>query len=529
MAAGYFISTTIPYVNARPHLGHALEFVQTDAYARFRRAQGRDVFFLTGSDENSLKNVLAAEKENISARELVDRNVKYFEELLAKLGLSHDDFIRTSVSRWHTEGATQVWERMAARGDIYTKAYQGLYCVGCEQFYHPEELVDGNCPEHLAPPELVSEENYFFRLSRYQDELLQALKDGRIKVVPETRLNEVTSFLNQGLEDISISRSVGRARDWGIPVPGDPSQVMYVWIDALTNYITALGWVDEDERYRRYWQDAPDRVHVVGKGVIRFHAVYWPAMLMSADLPLPTEVVVHGYITAAGHKLSKTLGNVVDPAALIDVYGTEPVRYALLADFAPFTDGDFSEARLIAKYNADLANGLGNLVSRVTTLTLRNRDGVVPEAVHVTEAETRLATEVAEATAGCIDAMERYEHREALNAVANLVRRANGYVNDQAPWELAKAARAGDDDAAARLDTSLHHLVATIRHLGGLMLPFLPDAAARILEAVGEESRMLPDAAAWTEGIAGRTVAKPDAIFPRLEAPPELESADAEG
>jgi methionyl-tRNA synthetase len=519
MAAGYFISTTIPYVNAHPHLGHALEYVQTDSYARFRRAQGRDVFFLTGSDENSLKNVLAAEREGISTRELVDRNVTYFEELLAGLGLSNDDFIRTSVARWHADGATAVWERMAARGDIYTKAYQGLYCVGCEQFYHPEELLDGLCPEHLVAPEPVSEENYFFRLSRYGDELLRALEDGRIKVVPETRLNEVTSFVNQGLEDISISRSVGRARDWGVPVPGDPSQVMYVWIDALTNYITALGWVEDHERYRRYWAQAEDRVHVVGKGVIRFHAVYWPAMLMSAGLPLPTEIVVHGYITAAGHKLSKSLGNVVDPAALIATYGAEPVRYALLADFAPFTDGDFSEERLVAKYNADLANGLGNLVARVTTLTVRDRDGVVPRPAELTGAEQALAAAVADATAGCVEAMERYEHREALNHVANLVRRANAYVNDQAPWELAKAARTGDATAGARLDTTLHHLVAVIRHLGGLMLPFLPDAAARILDTVGEESRALPGAAAWTEGIAGRTVTKPETLFPRLEAP----------
>ncbi|GAB3873154.1 hypothetical protein GCM10029964_012910 [Kibdelosporangium lantanae] len=335
MAEAAFISTTIPYVNAQPHLGHAFEYSQADSYARHMASQGMDVYFLSGSDENSLKNVLAAEKEGITARELVDRNVVFFEQMADSLQVKLRRFIRTSVDQDHTDGAIEIWKRMEAKGDIYAKDYEGLYCVGCEQFYTPAELVDGKCPEHFTVPDLVSERNYFFKLSNYQDQLLAALESGELRVVPESRLNEVTSFVRSGLEDISISRSTGRARGWGIPVPGDDNQVMYVWIDALTNYTNALGWTRDAEEYQRYWVDAAKRVHVVGKGVTRFHAVYWPAMLMSAGLKMPTEVVVHGYITAAGQKLSKTTGNVIDPADLIERFGSNAVRYFLLAEFSP--------------------------------------------------------------------------------------------------------------------------------------------------------------------------------------------------
>ncbi|GAA4136029.1 class I tRNA ligase family protein [Actinomadura keratinilytica] len=518
MSNGSFISTTIPYVNARPHLGHALEYVQADCFARFQRLQGGDVFFLTGSDENSLKNVIAAEAEGISTRELVDRNVVYFEQLTEQLGMSQDDFIRTSVDPRHIAGASRVWELIAANGDIYKKTYEGLYCVGCEQFYTPAELVDGKCPEHLVPPELVSEENYFFRLSRYQNQLLDAYKSGALQIVPTSRYNEVVSFVEAGLEDISVSRSTERARGWGIPVPGDPSQVIYVWIDALTNYITALGWADGDEKYRRYWAEAESRVHILGKGVTRFHAVYWPAMLMSAGLPLPTKTVVHGYITANGRKLSKSLGNVVDPVAVVGKYGLDAVRYALLADISPFEDGDFNEERLVQRYTTDLANGLGNLVSRVASMIGRYRKGTIPQAAgERTDLDEQLARQVAESVEGVVAAMGRYDHREALAHVGDLIRASNSYVDGNAPWHLAKAAKAGDKAADARMDTVFLHLTGAIRQVGLLLLPFLPGSAEKILATIGEEGRRLGDPAEWLEGLPGRTMVKPEPIFPRME------------
>jgi methionyl-tRNA synthetase len=516
MADTAFISTTIPYVNARPHLGHALEYVEADAYARHMAAMGTDVYFLTGSDENSLKNVLAAEREGVSTRDLVDRNVTHFERLLDTLGVTYRRFIRTSVDTDHLDGARLIWERMRAAGDIYAREYEGLYCVGCEQFYSPAELVDGKCPEHLVEPDQVSETNYFFRLSRYAEPLLKAIEAGEIRIVPQTRYNEVTSFIRAGLEDISISRSTDRARGWGIEVPDDPSQVMYVWIDALTNYTNALGWSRDAEEYRRYWVEAQRRIHLVGKGVLRFHAVYWPAMLMSAGLPLPTDIVVHGYITASGHKISKSLGNTVDPAELAQRYGTHAVRYFLLADFSPFGDGDFSEDRLVSRYNTDLANGLGNLVSRATSMTLRYRDGVVPAPGATGPAELALAEQVAASEAGSREAMAGFDHKLALSRVWDLVRRTNAYVDERAPWQLAKAADNGDQAAAEALDTTLHHLVAAVRRLGTLVAPFLPDAATAILDAVGAP----PEAAShWLDGVTGSRVTKPPALFPRLDAP----------
>jgi methionyl-tRNA synthetase len=509
-----FISTTIPYVNARPHLGHALEFVQTDAFARFMRGRGDEVFFLTGSDENSLKNVLAAEAEGLSTVDLVDRNVVYFEDLLARLGSSHDHFVRTSVDDLHREGAAAVWRRMADAGDIYTRAYEGLYCVGCEQFYEPGELVDGRCPEHLTRPEAIREENYFFRLSRYEADLLKALESGQLRIVPESRRNEVESFVRSGLQDISISRSSSRARGWGIPVPGDPSQVMYVWIDALTNYVNALGWTRDDPRYRRFWAQATDRIHVMGKGVIRFHAVYWPAMLLSAGLPLPTELVVHGYITAGGRKLGKSLGNAVDPNALMDAYGARAVRYALLATVSPFGDGDFSEERLVAAYNTDLANGLGNLVSRITSMVHRYRDGRIPAGGPGGPPEHALGGHVAAGIAATTAAMERYDHRAALQHVSTLVGRCNAYVDERAPWHLAKSPGGGDV-----LDTCLLHTAAAVRTLGALLVPFLPDAAAEILAALGQPADHAAAAQTWLDGLPGTAVARPAPVFPRLEAP----------
>lgn len=519
MPRASFVSTTIPYVNAKPHLGHAFEYVQADAYARHMAMHGHDVYLLSGSDENGLKNVLAAAKAGISTRELVDRNVVYFEQLASDLQLKLNRFIRTSVDQDHIDGSIEMWRRIAASGDIYSKDYEGLYCVGCEQFYSEPELVDGKCAEHLVEPELVRENNYFFRLSRYQDQLLEALESGQLRVVPASRLNEVTSFVRSGLADISISRSTSRARGWGIPVPDDPDQVMYVWIDALTNYTNALGWTRGAAEYDRYWAGAKDRVHILGKGVIRFHAVYWPAMLMSAGLPLPTEVIVHGYITASGQKLSKSLGNVVDPTELIGRYGVDAVRYFLLAEFSPFTDGDFSIERLVSRYNTDLANGLGNLVSRATSMTVRYRNGIVPAPAPEGpgEPEQALAGQVFRTSDESAQAMARYDHREALARIWDLVRRTNAYVDERAPWHLAKSADNGDPAGASMLDTTLHHLAGAVRYLGWLLGPFLPGSSQAILAAFNEPHQLEPKADQWLERLTGQRITKPPALFPRLD------------
>ncbi|GIF70230.1 methionine--tRNA ligase [Asanoa ishikariensis] len=505
-----FISTTIPYVNARPHLGHALEFVETDAYARFMRTKLDDVFFLTGSDENALKNVLAAEAAKMSTADLVARNARAFQDLQSALRCVPDHFVRTSVDPLHLAGATAMWRRMEAAGDLYPRDYEGLYCVGCEQFYEPVELVDGRCPEHLTEPERVREQNWFFRLSRYQDDLLKSLESGALVIHPETRRNEVISFVRAGLADISVSRSATRARGWGIPVPGDDSQVMYVWIDALTNYTNALGWTADDPRYQRFWADATQRVHVMGKGVIRFHAVYWPAMLLSAGLPLPTDLVVHGYITAGGRKLGKSLGNAVDPDDLIARYGARAVRYALLATFAPFGDGDVTEERIVAAYNTDLANGLGNLVSRVTSMIGRYRGGVVPAG----SLDGGLGPAVVTAARAIDSAMTGYDHRAAIQHLNTLVGQANAYVDEHAPWHLAKQAEEAD-----RLDTCLLHTAAVVRALAALLRPFLPDAAEEILVTLGQPASYRLDPGTWLSGMAGTAVEKPAAIFPRIDTP----------
>jgi methionyl-tRNA synthetase len=374
-----YLSTTIPYVNGRAHIGHALELVQADVLARHHRRTGDDVRLQSGTDDNSLTNVLAAEAEGISTRELVHRNASAFAALRGDLSLSFDDFIRTSSDPRHRPGVERLWRACEASGDLYRKSYEGLYCVRCEQFYAEGELDNGNCPDHGTPPQLVAEENWFFRLSRYADQLHAAISSGRLRIEPASRRNEVLGFIAGGLADFSVSRSVERARGWGIPVPGDPAQVIYVWWDALGNYITALRYGSDGADYRHWWTGADRRVHLVGRGVLRFHAVYWPAILLSAGEPLPTEIFVHDYLTVDGRKISKSAGSGArsDPAELAATFGVDAVRWWLLREVPRAGDVDFTVDRLIARANEDLANGLGNLVSRVVALVHSSRDGAI--------------------------------------------------------------------------------------------------------------------------------------------------------
>jgi methionyl-tRNA synthetase len=509
-----YLSTTIPYVNARPHLGFALELVQADVLARHHRLTGDQVRLQTGTDDNSLKNVLAAEAEGIGTAELVERNASAFAALREPLALSFDDFIRTGSDPRHRPGVERLWRACVAGGDLYLKHYEGLYCVGCEQFYKPSELRGGRCPEHGTEPQRVAEENWFFRLSRYAEQLHGLISSGRLRIEPAARRNEVLGFIEGGLEDFSASRSTARALGWGIPVPDDPSQVIYVWWDALGNYVTALGYGTGGPDHRRWWTEADRRVHLAGKGVLRFHAVYWPAILLSAGELLPTDILVHDYLTIGGSKISKSgaaagggLEETADPVALVDRYGTDAVRWWLLREVPRVGDADFTAARLVARANADLANDLGNLVSRVVTLVHRYREGIVPSAPTWTGDQQepgprpadRLAVAGRRLAAACDRAPERvatalaaFDFRAATTAIWDVVEEANRYVDLSEPWHLARAEKNGDAGAGKLLDVSLGLLVRTCAELGRELAPFLPDLAARIRTACDWAGGRLP-------------------------------------
>ncbi len=503
-----YLSTTIPYVNARPHLGHALELVQADVLARHHRLAGDPVRFQTGTDDNSLKNVLAAEAEGVSTAALVERNASAFAALREPLSLSFDDFIRTGSDPRHRPGVERLWHACAASDDLYRRQYEGLYCVGCEQFYRPAELPGGRCPEHGTRPERVAEENWFFRLSRYAGQLHALISSGRLRIEPAARRNEVLSFIAAGLEDFSVSRSTARARGWGIPVPGDPGQVIYVWWDALGNYVTALGYGGAAGDYRQWWTGADRRIHLAGKGVLRFHAVYWPAILLSAGEPLPTDILVHDYLTIGGQKISKSGpgGGCADPVALAARYGTDAVRWWLLRDVPRVGDADFTEARLIARANDDLANDLGNLVSRVVTLVHRFRHGRVPRPGASAAADGWAARALIAACNGLsertVSALAGFDFRAATAAICHVVGEANRYVERAEPWRAARAERDGDPGAGEALDASLALLVGACSQLGRELAPFVPGLAARIQAACDDSAGQLPPA-------------RP--VFPRLE------------
>jgi methionyl-tRNA synthetase len=518
----WYITTAIPYVNARPHIGFALEIVLTDALARYHRLVGNDVRFLTGTDENSLKNVQAAEKAGVPTQELVDQNAAQFEALRAPLQLSFDDFIRTSTEQRHLAGVRKLWESVDRNGDLYTRSFRGLYCVRCEQFYTEDELEDGLCPEHHIPPEVVEEENYFFRLSRYGDQLRELIESDTLRIVPQTRKNEVLSFIRMGLQDFSVSRTRARAHGWGVPVPGDPEQVMYVWFDALGNYITALDYADDGPLYQRYWAGNPNRTHVIGKGIIRFHAVYWPAMLLAAGVPLPTTIFVHGYVTVDGVKISKSLGNVIDPVELVREYGAAAVRYYLLHEVPATEDGDFTLERFIRAHNTDLADQLGNLLNRVLNMLGRYYDGAVPAPTLHEAVDEPLIALAGELPARVDAAMERFAPHEALVAIWELVAAANKYVGDVEPWVLAKRVKAGDTAAEARLATALYNLAEALRLTAYYVSPFLPSVAEGIATQLGialEERPAWAEVTRWGQLPTGTKTQPGAVLFPKLELP----------
>jgi methionyl-tRNA synthetase len=496
----YDVTTAIPYVNGRPHVGHALELVQTDVLARHRRQRGDEVRFQSGTDDNALKNVQAAEAEGLPVADYVAQMTERFAALGGVLTLSFDDFIRTSADPRHRPGVERLWRASAARGDLYRKAYSGLYCVGCEQFYTADELVDGRCAEHGTAPETVEEENWFFRLSTYQDLLQELISSGRLRIEPASRRREVLAFIETGLEDFSVSRSVARARGWGIPVPDDPDQVVYVWYDALANYITAPGYGTDHSGFEHWWSASDERVHVIGKGITRFHAVYWPAMLLSAGVRLPDTIFVHEYLTVNGQKISKSAGNAADPAEVVAAYGVDALRWWFLREVARLGDTDFTVERLVARANEDLANNIGNLVNRTVSMVHRYRGGIVPSTDVVPDAAAGLRTARATAVDAIDAALADFDFRRAVEVVTAIGDEANRFVEAARPWELAKAERIGAPHGA--LDGVLVELVLACRDIAEHLTPFLPAAAARIAAQTGGGADVLPP---------------PNAVFPRLE------------
>jgi methionyl-tRNA synthetase len=453
----YFIATSIPYVNGEPHIGHSLEFVQADVLARFWRVlYGKEnVVFLSGTDENALKNVIAAEEAGQTTQEFVAAKSKSFAEMAKTLNVSYDDFIRTTEER-HVRGAQKLWMALDP-SDIYKDSYEGLYCVGCEEFKTEEDLVEGVCPEHKKVPEKVSEQNYFFRLSKYQSQIEELISKDIVKIVPEKRKNEVLGFLKAGLRDFSISRSVSRARGWGIDVPNDPSQKIYVWIDALSNYITALGYATNESRYQDFWVTATNKLHVIGKGIVKFHALYWIGMLLSAKLPLPTEEFVHGYVTVDGNKIGKSLGNAIHPGEVVAKYGVDAFRYFLLREIPAYGDGDFSWARMQQIYVSDLQNGIGNLTSRIATMA----QGMV------------VSSEAKEISPKISHKLKEYRFDEAINDIWARVAWCNERISEKEVWKL-------DGEEKSR---ELILLVSIMQQIAVDLACFLPDTAKEIAQA----------------------------------------------
>jgi methionyl-tRNA synthetase len=467
-----------------------MELVVADATARYLRTQGHDVRFQSGTDDNSLKNVRAALEEGIPTDDLVRRNAGRFRELTSTLALSIDDFVQTSSDERHRPSVEKLWTACAARGDIYKKPYRGLYCVGCEQFYTEGELVNQICPEHGTRPDIVEEENYFFRLERYAQELHDWIASGRVTIAPAKYKNEVLAFIGRGLTDFSISRSRARAGDWGVPVPGDPSQIIYVWFDALCNYISGLGYAELGPLYQRYWQHAARRIHFMGKGVTRFHCIYWPAILLSAGVPLPTEINVHGYLTVDGVKISKSLGNGPEPVAVVKRFGKDTLRYYLLRHFRAGQDGDFSLERLARAHDSELADQLGNLVSRTLGMLDRYCAGVVPAPGALEPLDDRLADRALSVVSLVQDAMAHLLPHAALDAIFGFFEATNRYISDAAPWDWAKrcaSAITADERAQAgsRLSTILYLLVESIRVGAQALGPFLPETSHEILFQLG--------------------------------------------
>jgi methionyl-tRNA synthetase len=507
----FYVTTPIYYVNADPHIGHAYTALAADVLARFKRLDGHSVHFLTGTDEHGAKVAKAARAQGMTPQKAVDKYSGSFRDMMRVMNISHDDFIRTTEDRHH-ECAKDIWQRIDASGDIYKGGYEGWYAVSDEAFYTEEEVAEDTDGTMRAKSsgsicEWMVEESYFFRLSDYQDKLLEFYRENPDFIAPDSRRNEVISFVESGLNDLSISRA---SIDWGVGVPGDDDHVMYVWLDALTNYLSALGYPDEgDERYQQFW---PADIHLMAKDIIRFHAVYWPAFLMSAGLELPKRVMAHGWWTVEGKKMSKSIGNVISPDEMVDEYGVDPARFALLRMMPFGNDGDFSKRRAVEVINTDLANDLGNLAQRSLSMVFKNCNGQIPAPGELTENDQALLDQAEQTINDIRNQMSDQAFHEVLDHIWDIVRAGNAYIDDQAPWTL-------KNDNLERMGTILYVVMEALRHIALYAHPFMPQKMDELLDqlTIPVDQRDYRHIGSDYRIKSGKVIAKPVGIFPRLE------------
>ena len=520
MAEKFYITTPIYYPSDKLHIGHSYCTVATDTMARYKRLRGYDVKFLTGTDEHGQKIERIAEKQGITPKQYVDKIVSGIKDLWKELDISYDHFIRTTDD-YHVKSVQKIFKQLYDQGDIYKSEYEGWYCTPCESFYTDVQLVDGKCPDCGREVERLKEESYFFRLSKYQDRLIKYIEEHPEFIQPQTRQNEmINNFLKPGLEDLCVSRT---SFNWGIPVTFDPKHIVYVWVDALTNYITALGYgSDDDSEFKKYW---PADVHVVGKEIVRFHTIIWPAMLMALDLPLPKQVFGHGWLIIDGGKMSKSKGNVVDPKVLVDRYGVDAIRYFLLREIAFGQDGNFTNEALIQRINSDLANDLGNLVSRTVGMIEKYFDGKIPSDREETEFDASLKDTAKAVTEKVDTLLDKMLFSDALTEIWTLIRRSNKYVDETQPWVLAK-----DDSQKAKLANVLYNLSEAIRIVSVLIQPFMPNTPKLIWKQLGVsegEATTWDSAKTWGVLPADTVYTKGDVIFPRIDMKKELAELEA--
>ncbi len=494
----FYITTSIPYVNSVPHLGNVLDSVYADVLARYKRERGFDVRFLTGSDEHGVKIVRSATTANLTPNEFVDKNSAQFRALKEALNLSWDDFIRTSDRKRHWPGAQKIWKRLEEAGDLYKKIYRGLYCVGHEAFVTDKDLENGICKDHQKAPEVLEEENWFFKLSKYSKEIEKQIKIKKLVITPETREHEIVSLLEDGLEDVSFSRP-SKDLSWGVPVPGDSTQTMYVWAEALVCYISSLGYGSDNEAdFEKFWLNAGEITQVIGKDNLRFHAAIWPGMLLAAGLPLPKSLFVHGFLTVDGKKISKTVGNVIDPFELVKKYGTDAVRYYLLKEISPFEDGDFSYEKFETLYNSDLANGLGNFAARVSALGEKVGEFLKENIgkLYVIDKDAKNNLEKTEEIVNF--KISEFKFHEALSTIWSLIAFGDQFINQRRPWLNLTP----PEETSTKHD--IYNLIIILSKVADLIKPFLPVAAEKISSAISVSENSL-------------SIRKIEALFPRLE------------
>ncbi|MFH1783619.1 MAG: methionine--tRNA ligase [bacterium] len=506
MKKKFYVTTAIVYANANPHIGYANEVIAADAIARYKRLSGFDTFFLTGSDEHSTNVYDKATEQGKDPQAYCDEMAGVYKDVWKKLDISNDDYIRTSEKR-HVDVVQEMLRRMHKKGDIYKGNYEGWYCTSCEAFYVEGDLADGKCPVHKINPEWLKEENYFFRLSEYGDKLLDIINKNPDFIKPDIRRNEIVNIIKSGLRDISISRA---GSSWGIPCPFDEQHVVYVWVDALINYVSGAGLLWNEKRFKKYW---PADIHIIGKDITRFHCIIWPSMLMSAGIAIPGAIFGHGFLKIQGEKISKTRGNIVDPVALVDKFGPDGVRYYLLRHLPFDSDGDFSMQSMVSRFNSDLANDLGNLFHRTLSMCEKYFDGKIPPPGTEEAKDIALRSKVEEALKKLDASMKALKFNNALSSIWELVDGANKYIDETAPWKLAKSDR-------QRLATVMQNLAQVLRIVSILLGPFMPRGAANMWEQVGCKGKledMRIEDASWKENKKETLVGKGEVLFPRIE------------